>query len=116
MKAGVQYNDYVGTAAADEEFGMNLKDLLTERKVDLDKYKPIGISFYSGSRNFFSVSIQCIDKENSNEKHPYIVSLSFEKNLTMQEFFDLFKRFNVVLVSRNNLGYEDHEIDEEIHI
>ena len=113
MKASVQYNDLKGTAAADKSDFVWLDSVLNERGVDTDRYEVIGASFYSGYSDYFSASIICIDKERSTEEKEYIVSISFENEFTKEQFFDLFKRFKVIITKRFG-GYEDLEIEEEI--
>lgn len=116
MQASVQYGDFRGTVAADEVHGMYLKDLLVERKVDTERFNPIGIGFTATEKGRFSLHIFCIDKENSTDDNPYIVSLSFEEEFTMKQFFELFKRFNLVLINRGNLDYANVEIQAELHM
>ena len=45
MKASTQYNDFVGTTAADISDHSNLTDFLNGRGVDTERYEPIGASF-----------------------------------------------------------------------
>lgn len=115
MKADVQYNDFTGTSAADISDHTNLNKFLASRGVDTDRYYSIGASFYAGYSYFFSASIICIDKQKSTNEKPYIVSISFEDEFAKDEFFDLFKRLNVV-ISTNYVRYQDQVIDEEIMI
>lgn len=115
MRADTQYNDFVGTSAADISDHLNLKDFLNSRNVSLDRYEPIGASFYHSYSDFFTAYIICIDKEKSEKDKPYIVNMHFEGEFTPQEFFDLFKRFHVIITNKYG-GYTDHEINEEITI
>ncbi len=112
MKASVQYNDFKGTAAADISDFSNLNDFLKDRGIDTERYNAIGASFYAGYSDFFLASIICVDKEQSTEEKEYIVKIGFEKKLTKDDFFDLFKRFNVI-ISQSFSGYENMEIDKE---
>ena len=115
MKASTQYNDFIGTAAADISDHSNLKDFLSSRGVDADRYEPIGASFYHGYADFFNGSIICVDRQKTTDIKPFIVQLHFEAEFTHEEFFDLFKRFNVIVSNKYN-GHQDREIDEEITI
>ncbi|MEA4975765.1 MAG: hypothetical protein VB046_08530 [Paludibacter sp.] len=115
MKANTQYNDFIGTSAADISDHTDLRKFISSRGIDTEKYEPIGASFYHGYSDFFTASIICIDNEQSTKDKPYIVSLSFEEEFTHEEFFNLFKRFDVV-VSRKHDGFQDYEINEEITI
>lgn len=113
MKASVQYNDFIGTAAADRSDSGWIDRILKERGVDIERFEAIGVSFYSGYSQFFSASIICLDKEKSTEKKDYIVSIGFENEFTREQFFNLFKRFKVIITNKYQ-GFENHEIDEEI--
>ncbi len=115
MKADVQYNDFIGTSAADISDHTDLNKFLALRGVDTDQYDSIGASFYAGYSDFFSASIICIDKQKSTDEKPYLVSFSFEDEFDKEEFFDLFKRFNVVISTKYG-GHQDQKIDEEIMI
>ena len=113
MKASVQYNDLLGTAAADKSDYVWIDSVLIKRGVNTDRYEAIGASFYAGYSDFFSASIICIDKEKSTDEKKHIVSISFENEFTKEHFFDLFKRFEVVITKRFG-DYEELEIDEEM--
>jgi len=115
MKASVQYNDFIGTSSADINDHTNLNKFLASRGVDTDRYDAIGASFYAGYSDFFSASIICIDKEQSTAEKKHIVKIGFEAEFDKDEFFDLFKRFYVV-ISKKYDGYQDQEIDEEITV
>lgn len=115
MKADVQYNDFIGTSAADISDNTNLNKFLASRGVNTDRYDSVGASFYAGYSDFFSASIICIDKQKSTDEKPYLVSVSFENEFDKDEFFNLFKRFNVVISTKNS-GHQDKEIDEEITV
>lgn len=115
MKADVQYNDFVGTAAADISDHTDLNKYLESKGVDINRYNSIGVRFYSSYNFSFSASIICIDKKKSTAEKQHIVLVSFEKNIDRDDFFDLFKRFNVVITSQFG-DYENKEIDERITI
>lgn len=115
MKAKVQYNDFVGSAAADISDNIDLERYLSSKGVDIKKYEAIGASFYSGYSSFFSLSIICIDKDKSTDEKQHLVSITFDEEISRDEFFELFKRFNVV-ISKKYGNYNHLEIDEEIHI
>lgn len=115
MKADVQYNDFIGTSAADISDHTDLNKFLAAKGVDTVRYDSIGASFYAGYSDYFSASIICIDKQKSTGEKPYLVAISFEDELDKDEFFDLFKRFNVVISTKYG-GHQDQKIDEEIMI
>lgn len=115
MKASVQYNDFKGTAAADISDHNSLNDFIQNRGVDVERYNAVGATFYSGYNDFLSVSFICLDNELSTDQKKIYVTLNFENEINYNEFFDLFKRFNVVIKERfGNL--ENIEIEDNITI
>lgn len=95
MKADVQYNDYIGTAAADmSDFDCNsILSYLKQKDINDDRYEFLGISFYaSGDAGGASFDFICRDKEDGTVKN-----FAFEKEQSVDEFLKFFKRFNVVL-------------------
>jgi len=111
MKAETQYNDYVGTVAADISDHIDLNQFLSNRGVSIENYETIGVRFFSSSIGGFSASIICIDKAQSDNNKNHVVQLDFEKELNPEEFFSLFKRFEVILIQDSG-KYKDCEIDE----
>lgn len=107
MKASVQYNDYLGTAAADISDWIKLDEYLEQKGVDTNHYEAIGAEFFHGERSFWA-SIICIDKESKTPNKA--VRISFEKGLSEEEFFSLFKRFEVVITKKYG-NYQDLEVD-----
>ena len=107
MKASVQYNDYLGTAAADISDWIKLDEYLEQKGVDTNRYEAIGAEFFHGVRSFWA-SIICIDKESKTPNKA--VRISFEKGLSEEEFFSLFKRFEVVITKKYG-NYQDLEVD-----
>ena len=114
MKATVQYDDFIGTSAADISDHTNLSLFLkAEIGEEATRFDPIGASFYSGYSDYFSLSIVCIDRTKSSANSPHIVEISFAKDFTCSEFFDLFKRFNVIITKKHG-GYQEYEISERL--
>lgn len=110
MKASVQYNDYIGTAAADKSDHFYLNDFLKGKGVDVNRYNCIGASFYSGDSGFFGCKFICLDTQSNEQK---AVAIAFEsKNMSCEEFFSLFKRFNVVLTWAKGSDYSQWELDD----
>jgi uncharacterized protein YjbK len=102
MKADVTYNDFIGTVAADISDHTDLNEFLKTRGVDTHRYEAIGASFYAGYEDFFTGSIICLDKEQSTADKPYTVEMSFENEITQEQFFSLFKRLNVVFTLKHS--------------
>ena len=115
MKANTQYNDFIGTSAADISDDSNLDTFLKARGVDTERYQSIGAEFFSGYAHHFSASIICIDHENSTSDKKHIVELSFEVEVSREEFFNMFKRFSVIITNKYG-GYQNQEVDEQITI
>lgn len=109
MKARVQYNDYLGTAAADKSDLFSLVDFLKEKGVDVDRYEPIGVDFYSGYSDHISYTFICKDNQNNENK---LVKIGFESKCTYEEFFNLFKRFNAIVTWAKGNDYSDYEVDD----
>lgn len=99
MKANVQYNDLVGTAAADvSDFYQNsLENYLQEKfsKFDAKRYNCYGCTINVSGQNTKPVIVihfVCYDKEQRK-----YVKLCPHKDMHLDEVFSLFKRFNVVI-------------------
>lgn len=117
MKADTQYNDLFGTAAADiSDFTTShndLKDLANYFKIDINRFKVIGLSVYGTER--FTVSFICIDNVKSTEVKTHIVKIriddEYENILRL-----LFKRLHLVIYSQYEKKYSDMDYDEEIKL
>ena len=108
MKARVQYNDLVGTAAADiSDFHLNSLNVFLKQRYpdfDWDRYNCVGCSFYASYGQYASVSFICNDKIDSK-----FCRISPSKEFSLQDFFELFKRFSIVMTTE---GLADIEINE----
>lgn len=103
MKADVQYNDFIGTSAADINDFQNLYQFLESKGIDTKRYKPIGVNFYTGdTEDFVLLNIICIDNNGDREK---AVKIQVE-DVTIQDVVLLFKRLDVVLSQRDYVDYE----------
>lgn len=109
MKASVQYNDYRGTVAADMSDYTFLSDYLKGRGVDVERYEPIGVRFYSGYSEFVSVDFICIDHQSDERK---AVTLKLENQLSVSEFLDLFKRMEIILTFAKGRDYSDWDLED----
>lgn len=108
MEASVQYNDFTGTAAADiSDYYLNSMNEYLKRRYpsfDWERYYCVGCEFYASYGQYPSVFFICQDANDSNHH-----LLRPEKDFSLEEFFELFKRFSIV-IGRNNIG--EVEIDE----
>lgn len=96
LNASTQYNDFIGTSAADISDHIKLKDFLKSKGIDTERYNPIGAGFYAGYASSFHPSILCIDATLGTSENPHLVKIGFDKeNFTKDDFFNLFKRMDV---------------------
>ena len=109
MKADVQYNDYVGTSAADISDYQNLDDILKEWGVNTERFYPVGISFFAGDAGSCYLNILCEDKERNDGK---IVKIRYAKEpgYSVQDVMQLFKRFEVIITRKE---FQTRELEEE---
>ena len=118
MKASVQYDDFIGTAAADisdflgSEYGNDLESFGKHFKLDLDRFKVIGITI-SGRSNHF-ISLICVEREKSTEDKEHIVRMGIDTEEDEKILHFLFKRLLIVLHSRSDNKYSNLEYDEEL--
>jgi hypothetical protein len=118
MKADVQYNDFLGTSAADisdflgSKHGDTLESIGKYLKVDTIRFKVIGISLYG--INSTAISLICVDKNRSTEDKEYLVSMFIDTELDDKIIKHLFKRLHIVLYSKFEKKYQDMDADEEI--
>lgn len=98
-EASVQYGDLIGTSAGDGHNNAlyELDKYLTEKGVNTEVYKPLGIDFYAGER-YLSFRIICQDLNAEDKK---IVSVGFEKQQGINDLFVILKRLNVILLPRD---------------
>lgn len=106
IKASVQYNDFVGTSAADISDYVNLDQYLTSKGVDTTKYQPIGVEFFSSYSDRVHIRFICIEAETQEIK-----AIGFKKDITKDEFFDLFKRFDIIL-TKKYIDVSGRELDD----
>jgi hypothetical protein len=119
MKANVQYNDFQGTVSADISDalgGIGTDDL--ERigryfKLDEERFKIVGLSIYGVDG--FSVSLICVDKDQSNDQHEHIVKMSIDIEDDTEILKILFKRLHILLHDRHDEKYPNLEIAEEVN-
>lgn len=97
MKASVQYNDIVGTAAADvsDFFENNLQFYLKSlfKNFDSDRYRCDGCRLYmSDHGNHANVKFICYDSVEN--KYVYLIPV---KDYTLEDMTKMFKRFDVIM-------------------
>ncbi|MFY7937095.1 MAG: hypothetical protein ACOVOQ_06955 [Flavobacterium sp.] len=119
MKAGVQYNDFVGTAAADisdflgSKYGNHLISFQKYFSIDETRFRVVGISIYGIDSD--CISLFCVDKQRSTEEKDYLVKMSIDIDNKKEILNFLFKRLHVVLHSRSDEKYPGTKFYEEIN-
>ena len=111
MKATVQYNDLVGTAAADvsDFYNNSLQDYLQRRfpKYDSERFRCVGCDVFFGGQgsNLGLISFICLDQV----ENKYVRMRS--KNVwSVEEVIDIFKRLSIVI----GKGIHDIETDGSV--
>lgn len=118
MKADVQYNDFVGTAAADisdalgSKYGDHLESYGKYFKIDESRFEVVGLSIYGTDEPY--VSLVCVDKQKSTPTKEHIVKMSIEIENPKDTLDFLFKRLHIVLYGRFDEKYRNMDYDEEI--
>lgn len=118
MKADVQYNDFIGNAAADISDGLggpggeDLETIGKFFKLDETRFKIVALSIY-GVEDFY-ISLICVDKEKSTEENEHIVSMSVDIDNEKEILGILFKRLHIVLHDKFDDKYVNREYDEEV--
>ncbi len=109
MKAEVQYNDLVGTAAADisDYYRNSLQVYLkaTFPEYNDERYRCDGCYIYTGERSE-RATIRFVCYDNKENKDVYFTPL---KEYNLQDVFGIFKRLNIVI--GNNI--DDIEISND---
>lgn len=120
FRAAVQYDDWQGTAAADNLDTSHITDLLVSRGLMSGDEFLIGVTFYLGenhpanankqasvravilpSRSGFEEAKAAIDQTEGK-----LATRTVDLSLSLVEFVDLFKRLSIVL-TRRGLALED---------
>ncbi len=103
--ASAQYNDWEGSAAADNSGHKSIHDLLEEQELITENDFLLGFSFWTGEGSLFirAFVLEGVDNyENAQEAlelpDPILVKRA-DLEITMEQFFELFKCFDIVLCS-----------------
>ncbi|MHC5202712.1 hypothetical protein [Myroides sp. LJL119] len=120
MKAKVQYNDFVGSVAADisdsiaAKKGNYISSIGEYFNVDQEKFKVVGVSL-SGIHNF-EITLVCVDKKKStpNKEHLVKMNLALDESGQKQLLDLLFKRLNFVLFDAGQEAYSEACCDEVV--
>lgn len=124
FKAGVQYDDWKGTAAADDLDRGSLRTILIDRGLIDEGDFPIAVEVWVGENGggepkppvisvFVAEGMRGADtaKEFLERSADPLDLKKVELELSLTEFFGLFKRFSIV-IGRRGLAIEDREYRE----
>lgn len=115
MRASTQYDDLVGTAAADISYGFReqtLNQIAQHFELDQQRFDLIGISLYGVGE--MSLSLLCVDKERSTPDNEHLVSMMLEEGVD-DVMNLLFERLSIVLHSRHDVKYPNLDFNEEVN-
>lgn len=79
----------------------DFKKYLEVRGIDSDRYKPVGGTITHGQNLPTMIDIVCLDVEKSRESTEKFVSLSFLKDDSIDDFFNVFGRINFRFALKN---------------
>lgn len=107
MRAETQYEDFIGTVAADFNADDSFVEFCRAVDIDLNRYKPVGFRFHC-SYGKLDTAIHCQDL---HEAKPYLVELKF-KCEPIEVFFHLFRALQVVAYDRTCGEYTELPIEK----
>lgn len=117
MKADVQYNDFIGTVAADISDalggpgGDDMETYGKYFKIDEVRFEVLGLSIYGTDHSL--VSLICKDKKRSTTNRDYIVKMSVDIEDPSRILKLLFKRIHILLHDKHNESFKHLGYDEE---
>lgn len=116
--AQAQYGDWSGDAEADDADVQAIRWYVKEKGIIKKEDQVVGVRLYSGS-NFISISVLVVRDGNEGDFEEALRDRtrklpveSVDVELTLPEFFKLFKRFSVALAPRG-IDIAGREYDEE---
>lgn len=118
MKADVQYNDFIGTVAADTSDSLggagndNMKTYGKYFKIDEARFEILGLSIFGTDHSH--LSLICKDKQKSRAKQDYIVKMAVDVEDPAKILKILFKQFHIVLHGKHDKDFTNLDYDEEV--
>lgn len=73
-----------------------LTSLLRSRKIDTQRYEPIGAGFYHQYEDCFNASVICIDRKKFAAGEPYLIKIMLD-DFTHEEYMAFRKKFEVII-------------------
>ncbi|MNS43417.1 hypothetical protein D3C72_758190 [compost metagenome] len=112
FNAGVRYNDFLGTIAADDADLKTLQVTIRNKLGLPETERIIGYQFtasYAGTRKIQSISLDAYSSSDPNvsdqiKSGETITVKKTSSDLTVEEFFALFKSFNICLSNSGKLN------------
>jgi len=112
FNASVQYNDMKGTAAADSADKSDLSKYLQDNKLIAEGEVLVGVQMYSGERTF---SVQALVSSYAGYDNVKVAVESGKPlhvrkiplELTLEQFFKLYKRFEVAISSHGVIDQKE---------
>ena len=111
MKAKTWYDDFTGTVAADISDYLDkecLNTLIPRNVPELERYTVVGFEFYAHYEEMI-FALLCRDMQDGNRDSLVAVEIACD----LSSFFNLFKRFNLNLLSE---GYEKSVVKSRIAV
>jgi hypothetical protein len=116
MKADVPYNDFIGTVAADISDDLanqeNLQDIAGYFKLDISRFKLVGLSIYGPGD--FMLSLICVDLTKSSNEQEFIIKMSYDIHDQQDIISILFKSLHIILHDKFDRKYTGLDYAEEI--
>jgi hypothetical protein len=109
FRAGTQYGDFDGSAAADGDMGLtSVESKLVDRGLIKEDESVVAIDLYV-SQGFTYIKAFVIDGYLNSQTMPTPLPVrEVDLPISHEDFFGLFKRFSVVLTQKN-ANLHDHE-------
>lgn len=112
FKAGVQYNDFKGTVAADRADNIAMRDFLLEEGIAEDSERVIGYRLVFGGNHGAEIEspgvVIYLQKGSYDDPSPVVRAV--DVSMTTAKFFSFFKRFDLVMTQKD-LPLEGVEVD-----
>ncbi|WP_146347883.1 hypothetical protein [Falsiphaeobacter marinintestinus] len=112
FNAGVQYNDFKGTVAADRADEISMRDFLIEEGIANDTERVIGYRIAFGGNHGAEIETPgvVIYLQEGSFDDPSRIVRAVEVSMTAAKFFSFFKRFDLVMTQKD-LSLEGVEVD-----
>lgn len=102
--ASVKYNDLVGTASANLNCDISLTEYADSLGIDTKRFNPKGVSIGFNERKVSCISLLCEEVGHSNKTISIILP-----ETAIPNFFDLFKRMEIILLKKDYNASQDIE-------